>query len=701
MKIQLIRIIAAVILLTISFPLTTEARRVKAKDAITDSVMQRIFCYAQKIDTTGRGSNSSYAYTKFQMRTNKRNATLALVPTMYAISYGAGRKFISEFYNRIEVNEKGAPVIHRLLNLSTIPHRKSTMSAALNYMTPNVYGENLFQENILSPFHRSNRQYYKYSVTPLLYGMAQVYAYPRIKNTQLVETRAIVRIQNGQIQMCDFEGEYDMTRFYISVTMGKKGYKSLGPVKCDMRANFSFMGNKITGKYTTIYDLPKVLEDTIKNSADTAMMSKVRPIKLNTDEEMIYRIYYDRQEERKRKAAAQGEKKKDFAKDVLWDIVGDNLLNRISSDFGKQQQGYFRIDPLFNPLYMGYSESKGVVYKFKINGQYAFNDNIQLSAGIKGGYSFRQHRFYYSIPVRFNYNTRHEGYLQLEIGNGNRINTNKLARQALGYMDPKDSIGGFSPAEIPSLLMGKSTFTEFKDNYMRLTNHWRLSPHWAMELGMVAHNRIAIRPDFYQSIGYPDQYKSVAPAIGIEWRPKAEKGIVLKLDYEQGFKNLLGSNIDYGRAEFDAQTILYSSRRQSYSMRFGTGFYTRRGAHWDFVDYTNFHDNNIPGGWNDEWSGDFELLSSYWYNASNYYLRANFTYESPMILASWLPLIGRYVESERLYTSGLVVKHLYPYTEWGYGVSTRLISLGFFAAFRQGKFDGIGCRFGFELFRNW
>lgn len=50
---------------------------------------------------------------------------------------------------------------------------------------------------------------------------------------------------------------------------------------------------------------------------------------------------------------------------MLWDIVGDNLLNRISSDFGKQQQGYFRIDPLFNPLYMGYSESKGVVYKFK------------------------------------------------------------------------------------------------------------------------------------------------------------------------------------------------------------------------------------------------------------------------------------------------------------------------------------------------
>lgn len=114
----------------------------------------------------------------------------------------------------------------------------------------------------------------------------------------------------------------------------------------------------------------------------------------------------------------------------------------------------------------------------------------------------------------------------------------------------------------------------------------------------------------------------------MEWRPKGEKGVVLKFDYEQGIKNLLGGNIDYGRAEFDAQTIFYASRRRSYSMRFGTGFYTMRTAHWDFVDYTNFHNNNIPGGWNDEWTGDFELLSSQWYNASDYYLRANCTYEA-------------------------------------------------------------------------
>ena len=310
------RYLLHIIALTVAgccLPLTASAKKRDKSDALTDSVMRRIFCYAQQVDTTGRGNRTSYAYTKFQMRTNKRNATLMLVPTMYAISHGAGRKFITEFYNRITVDEKGTPHISRQLNLSTIPHRRNTMTSVLNYMTPNVYGETLFQENILSPFHRTNRRYYRYSVTPLPYGMAQVYAYPRIKNTQLVETRAIVHVKNGQIYLCDFEGEYDMTRFYISLTMGKEGFKTLGPAKCDLRANFQFMGNKITGKYTTIYDLPKILSDSLNNAEDTTLMAKVRPIKLNTDEEMIYRDYYDKMERRKKQEkAAEEEKKTDF-----------------------------------------------------------------------------------------------------------------------------------------------------------------------------------------------------------------------------------------------------------------------------------------------------------------------------------------------------------------------------------------------------
>ena len=603
-----------------------------------------------------------------------------LVPTMYAVAHGGGRKFISEYYNQMSHDANGQLINKRIFGISTIPHRSRTMEQALRYMTPNVYEENLFQENILSPFHRSNRMYYKYSVTPLPFGMAQVYAYPRIRNTQTVLTRAIVDSKTGKISMVDFEGEYDMTRFFISVKMGAEGFKSLVPKRCDMRANFRFLGNKIVGRYVTVYDLPDLQADSLKQLSDTAIMARVRPEELNLDEESLYQSYY----KNKNIKDTLAHKENDFVKNVLWDMVGDNMLNRISQDFGKENQGYFKLSPIFNPLYMGYSERKGLVYKFDLRTQYAFDHNFLLSLQFKGGYSMRQHRFYFRLPFIFRYNNLHEGYLKAEMGNGNHITTNRVARKFVDTDTPTDTISNY----------------EFKNDYLKITNHWRFN-HLAFEVGLVNHKRLAVNPTFYTSHGYPSSYKSSAPAIGIQWSPKGKRGPVLTLDYERGIKGLFGSNIEYERVEMDAQSIFYSSRRRSYSLRVGTGFYTKKGDHWDFVDYTNFHDNNIPGGWNDDWSGEFELLSSQWYNASDYYARTNFTYEAPMLAVAWVPLIGRFIEKERLYISSLVVRHLHPYSELGYGVTTRLMTLGVFAAFHNASFDGIGCRFGFELFRNW
>ncbi len=690
-------------------PFNLEARRTSPTGKQTDSVMTRIFHYAATVDTMGRDAHSNYAYTKFQLHTSKRNATLMLVPTMYAVAHGVGRRFISEFYSRLQFDGEGRLTSRRLLNIGTIPHRSNAFSAVLGYLTPNIYGETLYQQNILSPFHSTNRKYYKYFVTPLPFGKAQVYVYPRLKNTQLITARAIVDSKTGRISLVDMDGEYDMTHFYISIVMGKEGYQSLAPKKCEMRANFRFLGNRIYGKYTTVYELPKTLEDTLDNVADTALMAKVRPTQLTPDEQAIYNSYYDKRRKADEAEAADTVKHKDFVKDVLWDIVGDNLLNSISQDFGKQKQGYFHIAPLFNPLYMGYSKSKGLAYKFDIKGYYRFNDDVRAELRFKGGYNMRQRRFYFNIPFTFNYNNNHEGYLTVEVGNGNHISVNSVARHLLGYSESKDSThlmplpedykGDPLPAEANR--SPNDNITDFKDTYLRITNHWNFNPYIGLEAGFVSHGRRAVVPQFYEHFGYPTTYTSVAPLLALQWTPGKKKGPVFKFDYERGVKGLFDSNIDYERIELDMQSIIYASRRRSYSLRVGAGFYTRKGDHWDFIDYTNFHDNNLPGGWNADWSGDFELLESEWYNASDYYIRSNLTYESPVMIAAWLPLLGRYIEKERFYTSCLVVKHLYPYTEWGYGITTRLITLGAFAAFKNAKFDGMGFRFGFELFRNW
>ena len=311
--------------------------------AFRDSVLNLVFTYAKRTDTTGLHGSQSYSYTKMQMHTNKRNATLMLVPSMYAIAHGTGRHFISEYYTKITMqNDKFTD--QRLLHVSTVPHRRNIMSYILPYVTPNVFGENLFHNNILSPFHRANRRFYTYRVTALPFDKAQVYAYPKIKNTQMVETKAVVNSKTGKIYLVDFEGEYDMTRFFISIVMGNEGYRSLLPDRCNLKANFRFMGNNITGMLSSYYNLPKVLSDTLNNAADTTLMSQVRPVHLNEQEQLIYEQYFKEKSRRDSLSLADSTKKKrNFAKDVLWDIVGDNMVNRIQQDFGKESQGSRRI----------------------------------------------------------------------------------------------------------------------------------------------------------------------------------------------------------------------------------------------------------------------------------------------------------------------------------------------------------------------
>lgn len=140
---------------------------------------------------------------------------------------------------------------------------------------------------------------------------------------------------------------------------------------------------------------------------------------------------------------------------------------------------------------------------------------------------------------------------------------------------------------------------------------------------------------------------------------------------------------------------------RSFSARLGGGFYLSKLSNQYFLDYTNFRDNNIPGGWGDEWSGEFELLNSNWYNASAYYIRTNLTYESPLLLLSHIPIVGKIVEKERFYVSTLFVNHLHPYVECGYGFTNRVFSIGAFSAFNNFKYSGFGVKFGIELFSNW
>lgn len=621
------------------------------------------------------------------MRTNHRNALLMLVPKMYVVSKGKERDFMSEQFSKITLTGGEKYTNECIVEITTIPRRKKAMTHIARYITPTVYNPTLFGNNILSPFHRENQRFYRYRVNMQPFGKAEIRIIPINNNTQLVEGTAIVEMSTGKIIQLNLRGEYDMVRYHLEATMGSEGISSIVPKECNLNYSFSLLKNKISGRYKAVFNLPNPLPDTIRNSQDTTFMKMVRPTQLDWVEQQTVARYLENKQ-RSDSAKVHEVKKKNFAKDVLWDMIGENLLDDIKGKFGANQQGNLRIKPILNPLYMGYSKSKGFYYKFDARGGYIFNKNWQFSLRLKAGYIFKHRQLYYRLPATLNFNRKHNGYLRIEIGNGNRITNNRVVEAIKNQK--KDSIN-WSGLDLEY----------FKDyNYLTYV-HYDLSSRVGFEVGFNYHRRSAVNKAAHVAAGHPSTYRSAAPTLRLIYRPWGYKGMIISADYERSYYHLFNSNMAYERFEFDAQYIKKMRRMNTLKMRFGTGFYTSKNGREYFLDYTNFRDNNIPGGWDDDWSGEFELLNSNWYNASEYYARTNLTFETPMLILAWLPITGRFIERERVYVSALEVQKMHPYSEWGYGFTTRLLSVGFFTAFRQFKYEGFGIKLGFELFKQW
>ena len=649
-------------------------------------LLQRIFRYMSVIDTCSQEPTTSFAYQKYILQTRRRNAILLSVPTMYAVAHSGEREYVGEAYDRVTSRGLNDFDVTRILERTTVPRGRHTMPTLLQYLTPRMYEKVLIDRHILSPFHRSNRNYYRYRLDKVVRDTAYLCFRPRVNNTQLVSGQARVMIWSGRIIDAELQGEYDMIRFHLSVTMGRNGIRSLIPDGCRLDATFRFLGNDLHMDYLVRYNLPAMLADSITDRNDTAAIARIRPMPLTAYEQGVFARKYAADSIAAENAAAKRRNK--TAARWMWDNIGERLLTRTKSNFGTHDQGYFRISPLLNPLYLGYSGRRGLTYKLDIRGNYYFSPNSLIETRFKAGYSFKQRQFYFSIPLTYYFDRQRDGFVRAEVGNGNHI-TNSLVADAIKN-ERRDSINWDG--------MG---LDYFRDMYAKVTASYSPLSWLTVEAALVTHRRTAINKAAFREVNLPIHYTSTAPMLELRIHPWGRTGPVFAADYERSFRGFMGANITYERYEFDAQYNLHLSPLSAVQTRFGTGFYTHRGEDWYFLDYTNFHDSNIPGGWNDGWANNFELLNSNWYNASDYYIRTNVTYESPLLALSWIPLAGRFIEKERIYVNVLHVRRLHPYIEWGYGFATRAFSIGLFVGQQNGKFEGFGCKFGFELFRQW
>lgn len=657
---------------------------VEAKDKADSLVMRRVFSYQRNYtsDVNGFASN---VYMKHHYATKRRNFTLWLVPTMYTMAEG-GREHLSEAYSRLYFYGINDYDSKNNAFYTTIRHNRKALPTVVEFLTPNVYGVTLYGDHILSPFCEENRSYYRYT-TKYVGGVKTLLSFrPRfVSNTQLVKGAAIVDTSTGRIEDVTFVGEFDMIGFRAQATMGSEGARSLIPKQCNTDIEFKFMGNYITSHVEAAYDCPITLPDTLSVRGDRHLIDSVRPYALSDEEQQVYDRYDEAHAPKPDTTIVDSvpeKKRRPLYKSLMLDQLGENLISSLRADWSN---AYVKLSPIINPEYISYSKRKGVAYRMRLRARWDLDKQRSLSTNTSFGYNFKLQKFYFTIPIRFNYAPNNDGYLELIYANGNRIANSTILDEIIQ-----------EHGELPEL--ANTDLEAFDDNRLQLTNNIRLNNWVWLETGFVIHHRKAVNAEMMRQFGKPTRLRSLAPMLGVKLRPWP-KAPLFSIDYERGVKSKK-TDLDYERWEADASISHKLPRLQSLNIRLGGGIYTRRHNNY-FMDFSNFRDNNLPGGWDDDWTGNFQLLSSKLYNESMYYLRGNVSYESPLLAASMVPVVGRFVERERVYLSSLLIDKHRPYTEIGYGFTTRLVSLAFFSSFSGFEYQESGIKFAFELFRRW
>lgn len=646
----------------------------------TDSVaFERIFDYQRNFADHQHGIERQI-YVKYLFDVEKRNPTLLAVPSLYRIAKGA-RRYVGESFGRITINNSGDFVIDQQAEVCTIPHHSKVMKILAAYIMPDVYGITLYGGNVLSPFHRSNRRFYVYQLKQVGDNTCVLTFRPKVNNTQMVRGFALVDNLTGRIATASIRGEYDMLKFDTYVDMGDRNNTTSVPARSVTKARFAFLGNKLTSTLTSIFDDKEPERDTQtdKDSLgknDIRLMDQLRPYPLTQQENTTYLDYLSDN-------SSDGKTRKSPFTQRAWDTLEDYAFSRMGMEGSNAS---VTMSPLLNPLYFSYSNRRGLAYRIEMGAEYKLSDNSRISINPHVGYNFKIRQFYYGIPLRYTFNARRNGWIEIETANGNRITDSSVLNILQSqYRDTID--------------FSRLGLDYFNDNAYKLTANMRMARKLECTLALISHKRTAVNREMMELVGKPYTYRSFAPSLTLSYQP-TPKWPVISFNYERSIKGILDANLAYERMETDVSYKRKLHSLRTINLRTGGGFYSNRSTSY-FVDFTNFHENYLPEGWNDDWAGEFQLLNSDWYNASRYYFRANASYESPLLLARWIPLIGKHFESEQLYASFLVLENTNPYWELGYGITTRFLSIGLFTSMLNMKMNEVGCKFTIELFRKW
>lgn len=706
-----------------------------------DSIMNKVIHFASLYE----GIVDSYQaelYIKGQINVRKKNFAVRYLPTMFRLKKGVD-EYMIETLSDLHFT---APNIYTQKVKATMGTASEFWEAdgrLLEYFYVNIYSSTLLHDKLLSPLASNARKYYTYYIDSVIgktnNRQFKIRFVPKYKSFQLVGGYMIVSEDVWSVREIRFSGRSEMFRFNNLLKMGKVGEPDeFLPVEYDVVGSLNLLGNKIDGNYVVMLDYKDIHQhtssyvppktdkkkydltdsytlstDTNAFLRDTAYFDTLRPIPLTPHERYLYQSFASSTD-------TSYVKKKS---DKFWGRFGSALIDYYTLDlngFGK-----IRCSPIINPFMFGFSARNGLSYRQKFRYNSAFAGDRLLSIIPSLGYNFKMKEFYWNVGADFIYQPRNQGTFHLEFGNGNRIYSSVVLDELKAV---PDSVFDFDRVQLDY----------YKDLFLTVRHSWEIINGLSMDVSLTMHRRTNENKGRYMD-AYPKpspednalpelpsplitdgldaldnlyrkNHNSFAPGLRLTWTPGQyyymegqrkvnlhSKYPTISLDWERGISRVLPSSSKYERFEVDVQHDIPFGLLRSLYIRLGWGAFTEQDKLF-FVDFANFRPYNLPTDWNDDLGGIFQLLDRRWYNSSREYVRAHLTYESPFLLMHHINKYTQYVLNERFYLSALMVPHLKPYIEAGYGLGTHAFDFGVFVSFANWRYKEIGVKFTFELF---
>ena len=710
------------------FPLAAQAR-LEMADSIIGKMHRAAAQYAGHIH-----EYRAELYVKAQLDIIRKNRGFRFIPGLFRTGKDDNR-FIVETYSELHYTYPNIYDQKIKAYTGTLKEARE-LPGITDYFNINVYAPYLLGQQLLSPLAPNSDKYYRYAVDSVSCDSLQRIEYhirfiPRNKSFQLVEGQMVITEGAWSIRKMSFRGRSELLVFDCELQMGAIGTDTeYLPERININASFAFAYNVMEGyyeaylAYTDIRHRGNTPADSVARpdynltgafslqcdrqaySKDPSRFDSLRAVPLTESETYIYRKNEAKSQTRRQQPVDSLK----ASRRRMWGTVGDIFLT--DSDWKLTRNATLQNSPFINPLLFSYSKTIGAAYRQDLNFNTRLRNGQNLHVGTRLGYNFTHKEFYWSVNGEYQYSPERQGWVRLNVGNGNRISNSRIIERLQEI--PSDSVIDFNQLNL----------NLFQDLNFEITHHVEIVNGLSLGVGFTFHRRTpAEHPDdSFREVELPDnvaeglqanikpQYTSFAPRVRLEWTPgqyyylNGRQKINLKsrfptliLDYERGLRGVFHSTGVYERIEFDLQHHIRTGLLSNLYYRFGVGLFTNQEETY-FVDFVNFRKSNLPEGWNDEIGGVFQALDGQWYNASTYYIRGHVAYEAPFLLLRHLIKYTNHVQNSRLYLNLLTMDHLGPYFEVGYGIGTFVFDLGLFLSVEKFNRVGFGYKITFELF---